>query len=60
MSAETPPRRLVYYDVPLTHDPVLLVRLTLPRDLTQEEADRLCGFIQALPLSAPSPAEEEK
>jgi hypothetical protein len=38
------------HDIPLTLDPPLLVRLTLPRDLTQAEADRLCKVIQTLAM----------
>lgn len=45
------PRRLVMYDVPLTLTPEpLIVRVTLPRDLTRTEAERLCGIIHTLVL----------
>jgi hypothetical protein len=51
-------RRFIPHEIPLS--PGLprreAARLVLPVDLTQEEADRLCGVIQALALAArPSP-----
>ena len=37
---------LITHDVPLRPD--LVIRLTLPVDLTHDDATRLCGFIASL------------
>jgi len=37
---------LLTYDVPLRHD--LIIRMTLPIDLTESDADRLCTFVRSL------------
>lgn len=47
---ETTGTRLVAYEMPLRPD--LLVRLTLPVDLTPTDADRLAAFVRALAFTA--------
>lgn len=42
------PRPFIPYDIPLGVGD--RVRLVLPADLTQREADRICGVIQTLPM----------
>lgn len=39
-------RRMVAYDIPLRPD--LMIRITLPIDLTAEDADRVAGFVRTL------------
>jgi predicted DNA-binding transcriptional regulator YafY len=39
---------MVAYDLPLRRD--VLIRLTLPVDFTDEEAERLCGIIRAIAM----------
>lgn len=55
-----PPSQVIAYDLPLRPD--LLVRLTLPADLTKADADRVAEFVQSLafPDTPPAalPAEE--
>jgi hypothetical protein len=52
-------RRLIMHDIPLTLTPeLLLVRLTLPRDLTEAEAERLCGIIRSLAMPQQSGSSE--
>src|SRR5450759_3976332 len=47
--------RLVAYDVPLRPD--MIVRLTLPFDLTQSDAERVATFVRSLAFApAPRPA----
>ena len=47
---------LITHDFPLRDD--LLVRLTLPVDLTHDDAARMCGFIASLAFASPaSPIE---
>jgi len=41
---------LITHDVPLRPD--LIIRLTLPVDLTHDDATRLCGFIASLAFAA--------
>lgn len=41
-----PVPEMVAHDIPLR--PKVLVRLTLPRYLTEADAERLCGIIRAL------------
>jgi len=49
--AERPQGRpCIPYDIPLGEGD--RARLVLPADLTQAEADRICGVIQTLPLAA--------
>jgi hypothetical protein len=53
-------RSFIPYEVPLNPDHLRdSARLVLPADLTQAEADRLCGFIQALALATPEILREE-
>jgi hypothetical protein len=40
---------LLTYDVPLRHD--LIIRMTLPIDLTEADADRLTAFVRSLAFS---------
>ncbi len=47
--------RLMTYDVPLRPD--LIVRVTLPLDLTQEDADRLASFVRVLAFSGRTGSE---
>jgi len=47
--------RLMTYDVPLRHD--LIVRVTLPLDLTTEDAERLAAFVRVLAFSGRTGAE---
>jgi len=42
--------RMVAYDLPLRPD--LLVRLTLPADLTEDDAKRIAGFVHSLAFTA--------
>jgi hypothetical protein len=42
--------RLLTQDFPLRPD--LTIRLTLPIELTKEDADRLCAFVQSLAFVA--------
>jgi len=51
MTDETPSR--ITYDVPIRPD--LVVRVTLPVDLTEADADRLSAFFRSLVF--PEPAE---
>jgi hypothetical protein len=48
--------RLVAYEVPLRPD--LLVRQTLPVDLTAADADRLSAFVRSLAFVASAKAQE--
>jgi hypothetical protein len=41
--------QLITYDVPLRHD--LIIRMTLPIDLTEADADRLTAFVRSLAFS---------
>lgn len=52
-------RPYIPYNIPLSEGE--RARLVLPADLTQAEADRICGVIQTLPLApeAPRHVEEE-
>lgn len=43
-------RPFIPYDIPLGDGE--RARLVLPADLTQAEADRICGVIQTLPFAA--------
>jgi len=47
-------RPFIPYDIPLGDGE--RARLSLPEDLTQDEADRICGVIQTLPIDAPTAA----
>ena len=47
-SEQKRPRPFIPYEIPLGDGE--RVRLVLPADLTQAEADRICGVIQTLPL----------
>lgn len=49
MNAETP---VTTYDVPLRPD--LIIRMTLPVDLTEADADRLAAFFRGLVFSDPA------
>jgi hypothetical protein len=51
-----PGARVMTYDVPLRPD--LIVRLTLPIDLTETDAKRLSSFIDALAFSGPVGSEK--
>lgn len=54
-------RPQIELDVPLTNGWV--ATLFVPRDLTKDEADRLCALIQTLPIPSVTqgpPEEEEK
>jgi hypothetical protein len=46
------------YDLPLR--PGFIVRVTLPLDLTQEDAARFAGYIKLLPFSPSQSAESTK
>jgi hypothetical protein len=46
------------YDVPLRPD--LIVRLTLPIDLTETDAKRLSSFVDALAFSGPVASEKTR
>ncbi len=45
--------RLVAYDMPLRPD--MIVRLTLPFDLTQSDAERVAAFVRSLAFTSPPP-----
>lgn len=47
---------LLTYDVPLRHD--LIIRMTLPIDLTESDADRLCAFVRSLAFMPRAPKPE--
>lgn len=57
--ADDPPSgvRLLTYDVPLRPD--LIVRITLPLDLTEADADRLTAFVRSLAFSGRTPGVPE-
>lgn len=48
--------QLITYDVPLRHD--LIIRVTLPIDLTESDADRLCAFVRSLAFMPRAPKPE--
>ena len=50
------PRQFIPYPIPLGDGE--FAELVLPLDLTQAEADRLCGVIQSLAFNAVSLAEK--
>lgn len=46
------------YDFPMR--PGRLAQVVLPRDLTKEEAARLCAFVMSLAVPALTPKEAQK
>lgn len=48
-------REVIYHIIPLGEGN--FARMTLPRDLTAEEADRLCGVLKALAFTKPATPE---
>lgn len=45
-------RQTMYYDIPLHDETGYIAQLLLPRDLSQEECDRLCATIRILAVPA--------
>lgn len=54
--SEEPAPRMVVYDMPLRRD--LLVRITLPVDLTTADADRVAAFVRSLAFDRPGPSSD--